>query len=216
MSVDDEIPGLPKGRVEALSDGIFATVMTVLVLGLSVPVITGAQPDSNLLQGLLNLAPSILSYVLSYLILTVMWVSHHNLFHYIARLNRPLTWLNSLFLLTIGFIPFSTTLLGHFPMVQISVVIYGVNVAGVALAMQGLMGYAIRNKLLIAEGPHYQFVRTILKRWRIGTVIYSSAILLSFISWEISVVIYGIASAIFVVSSSLTLSLPKSKAIPKS
>jgi uncharacterized membrane protein len=182
--------------------------MTVLVLGLSVPVITGAPPDTSLLQGL---APNILSYVLSYMILTVMWVSHHNVFHYIARLNRPLTWLNSLFLLTIGFIPFSTTLLGHFPMAQISVVIYGINIAGVALAMQALIGYAIKSKLLVAEGAHNQFIRIILNRWRIGTIIYSSAILLSFVSWWISVAIYVVASALFVVSSSLTLKLPPSK-----
>jgi uncharacterized membrane protein len=213
LSVESEIPGLTKGRVEALSDGIFATVMTVLVLGLSIPVIAGAPPDISLLQ---NLAPNILSYVLSYMILTVMWVSHHNVFHYIARLNRPLTWLNSLFLLTIGFIPFSTTLLGHYPMAQISVVIYGINIAGVALAMQALMTYAMKSKLLVAEGPHYQFIRTILTRWRIGTVIYSSAILVSFISWGISVAIYVIASAIFVVSSTLTLNLPRAKLLHNS
>jgi uncharacterized membrane protein len=205
LSVESEIPGLTKGRVEALSDGIFATVMTVLVLGLSVPVITGAQPDLS------TLGQNILSYVLSYMILTVMWVSHHNVFHYVARLNRPLTWLNSLFLLTIGFIPFSTTLLGHYPTAQISVVTYGINIAGVALAMQALIGYAIKSKLLVAEGPHDQFIRTILMRWRVGTIVYASAILLSFVSWWISVAIYIVASVIFVVSSSLTLTLPRPK-----
>jgi len=202
MNTDSEIPGLTKGRVEALSDGIFATVMTVLVLGLSVPVITGAQPDTS------TLAPNILSYVLSYLILTVMWVSHHNVFNYIVRLSRPLTWLNSLFLLTTGFIPFSTTLLGHYPANQLSVITYGINIAGVALAMQALMGYATKSKLLVAEGPHSQFIKMIQRRWRIGTIVYSLAIPLSFVSWEISVAIYVVASVIFVVSSSLTLKLP--------
>src|SRR5881296_2933246 len=99
MSLDQSsIPGLGKGRLEALSDGIFATVMTVLVLTLSVPVITtpvlGSELSADVAAGVLALAPNILSYVLSFLLLAVMWVSHHNIFHYLRSVDRPLIWLN--------------------------------------------------------------------------------------------------------------------------
>ncbi len=191
--------------------------MTVLVLGLSIPLFTGetgSQLSSDVLAGLVSLAPNILSYVLSYLILTTIWISHHNVFHYIARLNRPLTWLNALFLLTIGFIPFSTTLLGRYPTVQATVVIYGLNIACVALAMQVFLIYARRRKLLVAQGTHKQFVNTILTRWRIGAIIYSSGVVLSFLNPEISVGIYVAAATLFVLSSILTIRLPSSNGDP--
>ena len=124
MSLDQSsIPGLGKGRLEALTDGIFATVMTVLVLSLSVPVIasniTGSKLSSEVVVDIEALWPNILGYVLSFLLLAVLWISHHSVFHYVTRVGRPLLWLNTLFLLTIGFLPFSTALIGRYPEVQV-------------------------------------------------------------------------------------------------
>src|SRR5437016_4592413 len=90
MSLDQSsIPGLGKGRLEALTDGIFATVMTVLVLSLSVPVIasdvTGSKLSSEVFTDIEALWPNILGYVLSFLLLAVLWISHHSVFHYVAR-----------------------------------------------------------------------------------------------------------------------------------
>jgi uncharacterized membrane protein len=198
---------LSKSRVEALTDGIFATVMTVLVLTLSVPVVAGSLSGSQLTQGVdaavQNLLPDILSYVLSFLLLAVMWISHHYVFHYIARINRQLLWLNIVFLLTIGFIPFSTALLGRYPFVQLPVIIYGANVAGVAIAMQGFLQYAVRSKMLIAEGDAAELIKRIIFRWRLGVIIYSSAILVSYASTQVSIVIYVLALCYYVISSSL-------------
>src|SRR2546427_8644585 len=105
MSLDQSsIPGLGKGRLEALTDGIFATVMTVLVLSLSVPVITsgvtGPKLSSEVVGDIAALWPDILGYALSFLLLAVLWISHHRLFHYGTRVDRPLLWLNTFFLLT--------------------------------------------------------------------------------------------------------------------
>ncbi len=99
MSLDQSsIPGLGKGRLEALTDGIFATVMTVLVLSLSVPVIasgvTGPNLSSEVVGDILALWPDILGYVLSFLLLAVLWISHHSVFHYVTRVDRPLLWLD--------------------------------------------------------------------------------------------------------------------------
>jgi uncharacterized membrane protein len=207
LSSDSSIAGLSKGRVEALTDGIFATVMTVLVLTLSVPLVASSLTGSQLTQGVdaavANLVPDILSYVLSFLLLAVMWMSHHYVFHYISKINRQILWLNIIFLLTIGFIPFSTALLGRYPFVQLPVIIYGANVAGVAIAMQGFLQYAVRSKMLIAEGDAAELMNRIIFRWRLGVIIYSSAIVVSFVSTQISVAIYVIALCYYVISSSL-------------
>jgi uncharacterized membrane protein len=207
LSNDVTMYGLSKGRVEAITDGIFATVMTVLVLSLSVPVITGPLTSSQLnhdvdaaVQGLL---PDVLGYVLSFLLLAVMWISHHYIFHFVSKLNRQLLWLNIIFLLSIGFIPFSTALLGRYPLVQLAVIIYGANVAGVAIAMQSFLQYAVSRKMMNVEGQSEVMMNRIIFRWRLGVIIYSSAIALSFVSTEISIAIYIIALGFYVYSSSL-------------
>ena len=89
----------------------------MLVLSLSVPVIAPSASSSELsadvAADVIALGPNILGYVLSFLLLAVMWVSHHNIFHYLKRVDRTLIWLNIIFLLSVGFVPFSTALLGR-------------------------------------------------------------------------------------------------------
>jgi uncharacterized membrane protein len=215
LTSDPTTLGLSKGRLEALSDGIFATVMTVLVLSLSVPLITPQPPPSELAADVttevMNLAPNILSYVLSFLLLAIMWVSHHNIFHYLRRVDRPLIWLNIIFLLSVGFVPFSTALLGRYPLLQLPIVIYGANVLGIAFSMLGFLGYAAKNRLLVAEGHDEVLVGRIMGRWRIGTVIYGAAILLSFISTSISLAIYVFVLVFLVLQSALGYRPPRER-----
>ena len=180
--------------------------MTVLVLSLSAPVITGSISSSELnsevttsIQGLI---PDIIGYVISFLILGVMWVSHHAVFNYIQKMNRSFLWLNMIFLLTIGFVPFSTALLGRYPQLQIPVIIYGVNILGISLTMQALLWYAVRNKILIPQAGVELVVGRIVTRWRLGSFIYGGAIALAFINPVISVVIYGLALIYYVITSS--------------
>ena len=213
MTSDQATLGLSKGRLEALSDGIFATVMTVLVLSLSVPVITTPESRSALNADVtayvVALGPNILGYVLSFLLLAVMWVSHHNIFHYLKKVDRTLIWLNIVFLLSVGFVPFSTALLGRYPTLQLPVVVYGANVVGIALAMLGFLQYASRNGLLVAEGREEELVKRIMDRWRLGLVVYGSAILLSFVDTEISLGIYAFVLIFLVLQSALGFRPPE-------
>lgn len=143
------VPGLGKERLEALTDGIFATVMTVLVLSLSVPVITNGATNAEVATDIETLGPNILAYVLGFLLLAVLWISHHNIFHYMTRVDRPLLWLNILFLLTIGFLPFSTALVGKYPQFQAPEIIFGVNVIAISISMLGILSYSSRTGLLV-------------------------------------------------------------------
>jgi uncharacterized membrane protein len=79
------VPGLGKERLEALTDGIFATVMTVLVLSLSIPVIAPGASNAEVAFDIGVLVPNILAYVLGFLLLAVLWISYHNVFHYMRR-----------------------------------------------------------------------------------------------------------------------------------
>ena len=207
MSLDQSnIPGLGKGRLEALTDGIFATVMTVLVLSLSVPVIagniTGSQLSSEVVVDIEALWPNILGYVLSFMLLAVLWISHHNVFHYVTRVDRPLLWLNTLFLLTIGFLPFSTALIGRYYQEQLPVIIYGANVIATSFCMLGILSYSARNGLLVVPEHDKRVLQRIRARWRTGPWIYLAAILLSFVSPLASFVVYVGALIFLVIQSS--------------
>ena len=199
------LPGLSKGRLEALTDGIFATVMTVLVLSLSVPIVTssgsGTQLSSAVLSDIEGLLPDILGYVLSFLLLAVLWISHHNIFHYITRVNRPLLWLNIIFLLTVGFIPFSTSLIGRYPLVQVTVVIYGTNIFATGLSMLAILSYSAGTKLMAVPAAEEVVMGRIRSRWRQGTILYLGAVLLSFVSPAVSLALY-VGTLIFMILQS--------------
>jgi uncharacterized membrane protein len=196
------VPGLGKERLEALTDGIFATVMTVLVLSLSVPVIASGATNAEVATDIETLGPNILAYVLGFLLLAVLWISHHNIFHYMTRVDRPLLWLNTLFLLTIGFLPFSTALVGKYPQFQAPEVIFGANIIAISVCMLSILSYSGRSGLLVVPERDERVMGRIRSRWMTGPVFYLVAIVLSFINPLISFVAY-VAILIFMVVQSI-------------
>ena len=106
---DDETADEGIGRILALSDGVFAIALTLLILDIAVPATT--NPDA-LGKALLDLWPRYLAYLLSFLVIARFWVIHHQTFRVIVRDNATLVWLNFLLLLFIAFLPFPTAVLG--------------------------------------------------------------------------------------------------------
>lgn len=86
---------LSTNRIETLSDGVFAIVITLLILEIRVLEIPEALIETQLLHKLLELWPKYLSYVTSFLVIGIYWVAHHNVFHYVKRSDRVLPWLNN-------------------------------------------------------------------------------------------------------------------------
>lgn len=101
-------------RTEAFSDGVFAIVITLLVLELKVPRLP--NPDvTGLAHSLMELLPEFLSWVVSFVMVCIYWVNHHRLFGAVKYSDSGLMWLNGLFLLTLSFQPFPSALLGAYP-----------------------------------------------------------------------------------------------------
>ena len=98
------------GRLEAFSDGVFAIAITLLILEIGVPHVPA---DGSLWRALRELWPSYLSYAISFVIIGVMWINHHNLFRDIARVDHYLLVLNLLLLMSISFLPFPTAVVAN-------------------------------------------------------------------------------------------------------
>ena len=175
---------MSKTRLENLTDGVFAIVMTLLVIEIKVPDVHG--PLAEALQGL---APLFVSYFLSFAVLSAFWLSHHGIFHFMIRtINRQFIQLNILYLSFVALIPFSAHLLGSHPHDQVAVMWYGANIALVIVALFIMLTYAIRCKEIENE--------RISKRtlWQAGIrngLTFGMAVLGMFVSY------YSISTAIF-------------------
>jgi len=113
---------MEKSRLEAFSDGVFAIVITLLILDIRFPDVDYSQFGATLV----SLLPRILAYVMSFIIIGVYWVTHHNSMHAMRKTDRSFLWLNVLLLLCISFIPFPTSLLGRYPFQAWPIIIYGI------------------------------------------------------------------------------------------
>lgn len=98
-------------RIEAFSDGVFAIATTLLVLEIKVPHV---NDGGNLLDELLQLWPSYLAYLVSFLTIGVMWVNHHFVIGHYQRVDRPLLYINLGLLAVISFIPFPTAVMAEY------------------------------------------------------------------------------------------------------
>jgi len=151
-------------RILALSDGVFAFAITLLVLGLTVPsLISGeARTSLNLLKSLSGEFASFYSYGLSFFIIAVWWVAHHRVFRYIVGYDSRLMWQNLLFLLFITIIPFLTELLNQYGDIQAAVVIYDISQFFGGLALSAVWSHATNKKhSLVANTLTQEQIRNI-------------------------------------------------------
>lgn len=189
-------------RIEALSDGVFAIVITLLVLELKVPEIPEALVSKQLLPSLLEMLPKLISYINSFLTVGIFWVAHHNIFHLVKRSDPVLQWLNLLFLMCISFVPFPTALLGAYPHEQLAVVLYGCSffITGIAFNLSWL--YISQHHRLVDKNLSPQLIRTVTKDYIIGICAYLVPVLLSFFYPILSRAIYGLIPILYIVLNS--------------
>ena len=144
----DPLVDLKTSRVEALSDGVFAIAMTILVLNISVPTAETVSAD-RLPDALRQVAPQVIVYIISFVNLGVLWVGHHNQYHFIVRADRWFLWINVLYLLLISFMPLATALLGHYPLHRVALVVYGTNLFAATLVLALHWHYATAGGRLV-------------------------------------------------------------------
>jgi uncharacterized membrane protein len=139
--------GLSFERVVFFSDAVFAIVITLLVLELKVPHLA-EHTESALRHALVELLPRVAGFVISFLIIGLMWVEHHRIFRYIAGYDAGLLWRNLLLLLCVSFVPFPTALFSENFWSRTAFILYTASFGGVATAKLWIWRHAVRAKLL--------------------------------------------------------------------
>jgi uncharacterized membrane protein len=184
------ISGQNLGRLAALSDGIFAVAMTLLVLNIAIPTVGVAahaqQPiwapgalasEATVWNALVPLGPHLLTYLMSFLTLGIFWAGQQTQLNYFARSDHRLTWIHLVFLLAVVFMPFSTALLAEYITYRLPMLIYWVNLFSLGLLLYISLEYASRAGLL-APGATKEVGAASRRRIVVYQILYAGAALL--------------------------------------
>jgi uncharacterized membrane protein len=185
---------MTKNRVEAFSDGVFAIVITLLILDIRVPDVE----DGQLFAALVALLPRMFAYVISFGVIGVYWLAHHQSLQLVGKLNGFLIWLNLTYLLAVSFMPFPTALLGRYPLQPIPIVLYGLNLI-VANATGFILTLYLRSHPELGSGLAHPASHKSFYMFGFVNVSYVFALLLGFVAPRASYAIFVLVLLVVIV-----------------
>lgn len=149
----NRIAGRSVERLAALSDGIFAFAMTLLVLDLHVPAAELVHSEHDLWRALGKLAPRLLVYGMSFVTLGIFWNGQQVQFNHLDHSDRNLTWIHIAFLASVSLIPFSTALLAEFIHYRLALIVYWLNIVLLGIVVYASWKCAVLGGLLKSDLP---------------------------------------------------------------
>ena len=164
-SLYNRVAGQSVERLAALSDGIFAVAMTLLVLDLRVPASEAIHSERELWRALVMLSPRLVVFLMSVMTLGIFWVGQQTQLNYFERSDRNLAWIHIAFLCAVSLTPFSTALLAEYIHYRIALLAYWFNILLLGATLYWSWGYATRARLLVEDLPeevHPAVVRRIM------------------------------------------------------
>ncbi len=190
-------------RLEAFSDGVFAVAITLLALQFTLPL-----PDEVKKDGLASTvfnsdaAAKYISYILSFVIIGIIWVNHHITFRYIRRMNRKLLSLNILFLMCVAFIPYPTALLGEYitkPDGYFAAEFYSGTMFITSALFYLIWMYGVWNGRLVGADVDMALVRAHAGRGLLAPGLYLLSFIIAFFNVYVSLAIYALIAILFIV-----------------
>lgn len=198
---------MSSGRLETLGDGIFAIAMTIMVLELTLPVVKGGSWN-DFITAFKHSANDFLCYVISFVVLGIMWFGHRMMFEYISRSNRYFIFLGVLFYMVVCLVPFSTRFLAENTLKWYAIMVYGLNLSLCNLTLYAQWVYGINKPSL----THLELPAELRKEAKIlfllSPVVYSIAIGVSFFAPVISIIILMITPVLYLIPNKLDKYLP--------
>ena len=136
-------------RLDQLSDGIFAIVMTILVFEIRVPIYAGIVNEPTLIKSLVSMAPLFLSYLLSFSLLFTYWRSHHIIASVLAKnIDVQFSNINGIFLFLVALVPFSSHFLGNYLYSETAVIFFALNIVLIGISLFRMRQYVIKSETI--------------------------------------------------------------------
>lgn len=210
MATYNDTAGKNLGRIAALSDGIFAVAMTILVLDIHVPEASGIHTNQELLNWLIHFIPSLLPFLLSFMTLGIFWMGQSTQMHSFKSSDRHLQWIFIGFLVFVCLLPFSTRLLAQFITLQAALMVYWVNILVLGLMLLWSWCYARRAghvdpDMLSRVGQSFE------KRVLYAQLWYFGAMLLGFIDTHLGIAGFIVIQLDYAIAPRFSRSKTKSK-----
>jgi len=191
-------------RIETLADGVFAIAMTLLAFNLTVPEVLPTRDPAEVLPGeLLGLLPRFIIYAISFVVLGIYRVAHHAQFRVIHNADRPLPWINILFLMLVAFVPFSTSLRSRYWTAPVAVQVYGLLLILIGGAAYLHWGYATSGRRLVPPSTQDSLIRAAKRRIAIAPAVCAIAIAFSFVSTAVSIALYALLIPFYIALAGL-------------
>jgi len=185
---------MKSARLDELSDGIFAIVMTIIVFEIKVPNIPVLFNDMQLWLAIKALIPSFIAYMLSFTLLFTYWRAHHFFVSvYAKNIDTKLTNINALFFMLVALVPFSSNLLGHFSQSKIAIIIFGIHTTLIGLSLFWMRNYVLYSEHIKNPEISKREIRGSTIRTLVPVVFSLIAIPLSFYSWKFALILFSIA-----------------------
>lgn len=180
---------MPKERLAAFSDGVIAILITIMVLELKVP------HDTNP-AALAELAPILLSYVLSFVYIAIYWNNHHHLLHAVEHVNGAILWANTHLLFWLSLVPFATAWMGENAFAAIPTAVYGF-----ALLMPAIAYYVLQRVIIRHQGRHGALAKALGSdlKGKISPALYLIAIVAAFFLPTLAQAIYVLVALLWLV-----------------
>lgn len=175
---------MSKHRIEAFSDGVIAIIITIMVLELHIPELKESFSNREVWNALLSLGPKLFAYLLSFIVVAIMWLNHHSLFDKIPHSTSKLIWYNAFLLFSMSLIPLPTAFIANYPSLHQAAAFYGAIMFLNALAFYLMRRYIEVDEKLIPLNKMVQNSNLI------STSLYLLSIPAAFISIYLSYAIF--------------------------
>ena len=187
-------------RVLALTDGVFAIIITLLVLDIHVPELTSHE---SLRAAISDIRPSFISFALAFIVAAMQWVGHRDLFALIRYTDRGIIWLNLLTLFTVCLLPFGSALLGRYHEDPLALRLFGLILMGTSVARTVIWAYAAHKPSLVHEPLDRASFWSGLALSVFPVMVYVVAFAIARVSPQASLAVYASAPVLYFIAITL-------------
>ena len=186
MSTNAFVPKVKPEHVVSFGDAIFAFAITLMTLSIDIPNLPPNLTESELLSRLYDMYPQVESYIISFAVIAIFWISYHQVFNFIKESHISMVYLNLLFLLFITFLSVSTSLVINYGSYQIPYVLYCILVIMTSTLLALIWWFGTKDYRLIDMNIHPLFIKGLMVNLLLIPLVFAISILVSFFDLNIA------------------------------